>query len=65
MQLHALRRCRAAIGKVPIDHRVGRFAAGIDSCEALSQHGFLGKESETVEQIVNWMLKKPFLYEVK
>lgn len=34
-------------------------------CEARSQHGFLGKESETVEQIVNWMLKKPFRYEVK
>lgn len=34
-------------------------------CEARSQHGFLGKESETVEQIVNWMLQKPFLYEVK
>ena len=34
-------------------------------CEARSQHGFLGKESETVEQIVNWMLKKPFLHEVK
>ncbi len=34
-------------------------------CEARSQHGFLGKESETIEQIVNWMLKKPFLYEVK
>ena len=34
-------------------------------CEALSQHGFHGKEAETVEQIVNWMLKKPFLTEVK
>lgn len=34
-------------------------------CEARSQHGFLGRESETVEQIVNWMLKKPFLFEVK
>jgi len=34
-------------------------------CEARSQHGFFGKEPETVEQIVNWMLKKPFLYEVK
>ena len=34
-------------------------------CEARSQHGFLGKEADTVEQIVNWMLKKPFLYEVK
>jgi hypothetical protein len=34
-------------------------------CEAQSQHGFLGKESETVEQIVNWMLKKPFQQELK
>ena len=34
-------------------------------CDAFSAHGYLGKESETVEQIVNWMLKKPFLHEVK
>jgi hypothetical protein len=34
-------------------------------CDAFSQHGFLGKESETVEQMVNWMLKKPFREEVK
>lgn len=34
-------------------------------CDAFSQHGFLGKESETVEQIVNWMLKKPISHEVK
>jgi hypothetical protein len=34
-------------------------------CDAFSQHGYLGKESETVEQIVNWMLKKPFEYQVK
>lgn len=34
-------------------------------CDAFSQHGFLGKESETVEQIVNWMLKKPFVQEIK
>ena len=34
-------------------------------CDAFSQHGYLGKESETVEQIVNWMLKKPFQHEVK
>ena len=34
-------------------------------CDAFSQHGFLGKESETVEEIVNWMLKKPFRQEVK
>ena len=32
---------------------------------AFSAHGYFGKESETVEQIVNRMLKKPFLHEVK
>ena len=34
-------------------------------CDAQSQHGYLGRESETVEQIVYWMLKKPFQHEVK
>jgi len=34
-------------------------------CDPFSAHGFFGKESETIEQIVNWMLKKPFQHEVK
>jgi hypothetical protein len=34
-------------------------------CDAFSQHGFLGKESETVEEIVNWILKKPVREQVK
>lgn len=34
-------------------------------CDSFSQHGFFGKEAETIEQIVNWMLKKPFQHEVK
>jgi len=34
-------------------------------CDAFSAHGFLGKESETVEQIVNWMLKRAFHSEVR
>ena len=34
-------------------------------CDPLSAHGFFGRESETVAEIVNWMLKKPFLHEVK
>jgi hypothetical protein len=29
-------------------------------CDPYSNHGFFGKEPETVEQIVNWMLKRPF-----
>jgi pimeloyl-ACP methyl ester carboxylesterase len=35
-----------------------------DPCEALSAHGYLGKEEETVEAIVNWMLKKPYRSEI-
>jgi hypothetical protein len=31
-----------------------------DACEAFSYHGYLGKERETVEAMVNWMLKKPY-----
>jgi hypothetical protein len=33
-------------------------------CEALSEHGYLGKESETVDAIVQWMLKKPYRREI-
>ena len=34
-------------------------------CEALSAHGFLGKEPETVEAIANWMLGRPFTKEIE
>lgn len=34
-------------------------------CDAFSAHGYFGREAETVEEIVNWMLKKPFRSEVK
>jgi pimeloyl-ACP methyl ester carboxylesterase len=34
-------------------------------CDPFSAHGFFGKERETVEQIVNWLLKKPFEHEIK
>ena len=34
-------------------------------CEPFSQHGFMGKQAETIEQIVNWMLKRPFLQDIK
>ena len=33
-------------------------------CEALSAHGYLGKEDETVEAIVNWMLQKPYRLDI-
>jgi pimeloyl-ACP methyl ester carboxylesterase len=34
-------------------------------CDALSEHGFLGREAEVVEAIVNWMLSKPFQKEIE
>jgi len=43
----------------------GGLAAKSDECEAFSAHGFYGKEAPTIEQIVNWMLKKPIQNEVK
>ncbi|MGH7830540.1 MAG: alpha/beta hydrolase [Candidatus Binatia bacterium] len=36
-----------------------------EECDALSAHGFFGKESETIEEIVNWMRKRPFRDEVR
>jgi len=46
--------------KYPLISVLGGLPAKSDPCEAFSQHGYYGKESETVEEIVNWMLKKPF-----
>jgi Serine aminopeptidase, S33 len=43
----------------------GGRSAQSTSCEESSAHGFFGKESETVEEIVNWMLKKPFREKVE
>ena len=33
-------------------------------CEAMSAHGFLGKEAGTVGAIANWMLKQPYPREI-
>ena len=35
-----------------------------DACEPMSPHGYLGRETETVEAIVNRMLKRPFSQEI-
>jgi hypothetical protein len=34
-------------------------------CEPLSNHGFLGKEAQTVDAIAAWMLKKPYPKDVQ
>ena len=33
-------------------------------CDAMSPHGFLGKEAETIQAIARWMLKQPFPREI-
>jgi len=35
-----------------------------EPCEAMSAHGYLGKEPETVEAIAKWMLKQPYPREI-
>ena len=35
-----------------------------DACEPMSPHGYLGRETETVDAIVNWMLRRPYAREI-
>ena len=51
--------------KYPLISVFGGRAPESGPCDPFSPHGYFGKESETVEQIVNWMLKKPFREEVQ
>lgn len=46
--------------RYPLISVIGGLTPKSEPCDAFSQHGFYGKESETVEQMVNWMLKRPF-----
>ena len=50
--------------KYPLISVSGGLDTSPNECQPLGPHGFYGKESETVEQIVNWMLKKPFKKEI-
>jgi hypothetical protein len=36
-----------------------------DACEAMSAHGYIGKEGETVKAIAQWILKQPFSKEIR
>jgi predicted alpha/beta-hydrolase family hydrolase len=46
--------------KYPLVSVIGGLPPKSDPCEPFAQHGFYGKESETVEEMVNWMLKRPY-----
>lgn len=51
--------------KYPLISVVGGLPPKSDPCEPFAQHGYYGKESDTVEEIVNWMLKRPYKDVVK
>jgi pimeloyl-ACP methyl ester carboxylesterase len=52
-------------GKYPLLTVFGGTPPKSGPCDAFSAHGYFGRESETVEQLVNWMLKKPVTYELR
>lgn len=54
----------ALAGRFALISVYGGLPAQSPPCDALSEHGFLGRESETVEAIVNWMLDKPYKKEI-
>jgi len=56
---------KALAGTYPLISVSGGKPATSVACEAFSAHGYLGKEPETVEEIVHWMLKRPFKSEVQ
>jgi predicted alpha/beta-hydrolase family hydrolase len=51
--------------KYPLISVLGGETPKSGPCDPFAQHGFYGKETETVEEIVNWMLKRPFKDVVK
>jgi hypothetical protein len=51
--------------RYPLISVAGGLPARSVPCEAFSEHGFLGREAETVEAIVNWMLKRPYAREIQ
>jgi hypothetical protein len=55
---------RRLAGRFPVVSVSGGRPAESKPCEAMSAHGFLGKEPETVGAIANWMLKRAYPREI-
>ncbi len=55
----------ASLAKMfPVVSVTGGLPPTSDACEPMSPHGYLGRETETVDAIVNWMLKRPYAREI-
>jgi hypothetical protein len=52
-------------GRYPLITVMGGDTPKSGPCDPYAQHGYYGKETETVEEIVNWMLKRPYKDTVK
>ena len=46
--------------RYPVVSVSGGLPAQSTACEAMSAHGFLGREADAVEAIAKWMLKQPY-----
>jgi alpha/beta superfamily hydrolase len=55
---------RQLADRFPVLAVSGGLPARSKPCEAMSPHGFIGKEAETVDAIVNWMVKRPYPREI-
>ena len=51
--------------KYPLISVLGGLPPKSGPCDPFNYHGYYGKESDTIEEIVNWMMKKPFRDVVK
>ena len=51
---------RSLAGKYPLISVNGGKEPRSEPCDAFSQHGYFGKEEETVNAIADWMLGKPY-----
>jgi hypothetical protein len=51
-------------GRYPLVTVSGGLPPQSKPCEAMSEHGFLGREAATIEAITNWMLKQPYNREI-
>jgi pimeloyl-ACP methyl ester carboxylesterase len=56
---------RSLSKRFPLVTVMGGRPAESDPCQAMSAHGYLGKEVETVDAIAAWMLGKPYPTEVE
>ncbi|HEY7655373.1 MAG TPA: alpha/beta hydrolase [Burkholderiales bacterium] len=50
--------------RYPLIAVTGGSPAQSKPCEAMSAHGFLGREADTVDAIARWMLKQPYPREI-